>query len=140
LRDRVVIGLLQASLDGLARVLLDGGPSRVFSQSDAKLVEEDLQLLKEFFTAGGDGIPRGVVENVAAPVQQILKLYSLETYAVIENLRHASEQMASGSNAHGNGSKTASDADTLLRVLCHRNENEASNFLKKQYKLPKSAG
>lgn len=140
LRDRVVIGLLQASLDGLVRVLLDGGPSRVFSQGDAKLVEEDLQLLKEFFTAGGDGIPRGVVENVAAPVQQILKLYSLETYAVIENLRHASEQMASGSNAHGNGSKTASDADTLLRVLCHRNENEASNFLKKQYKLPKSAG
>ncbi|GLJ39640.1 hypothetical protein SUGI_0810350 [Cryptomeria japonica] len=140
LRDRVVIGLLQASLDGLARVLLDGGPSRVFSQADAKLVEEDLQILKEFFMAGGDGIPRGVVENAAALVQQILKLYSLETHAVIENMRHASEQMATGSNAHRNGNKTANDADTILRVLCHRSDSEASNFLKKQYKLPKSAG
>lgn len=32
--------------DGLLRVLLDGGPSRVFSQGDAKLFEEDLDVLK----------------------------------------------------------------------------------------------
>lgn len=32
--------------DGLVRVLLDGGPSRIFSQSDAKLFEEDLDILK----------------------------------------------------------------------------------------------
>nr|GMD37582.1 protein unc-13 homolog [Ipomoea batatas] len=35
LRDRVVTGLLQASLDGLLRVILDGGPSRIFYASDA---------------------------------------------------------------------------------------------------------
>ena len=76
LRDRIVTSLLQAALvcafaflhiyykktfslilftfffffiisqDGLLRVLLDGGPSRVFSTSDAKMFEEDLEVLK----------------------------------------------------------------------------------------------
>lgn len=32
--------------DGLQRVVLDGGASRVFSQADAKLLEEDLEVLK----------------------------------------------------------------------------------------------
>lgn len=32
--------------DGLLRVLLDGGPSRIFYPADAKLLEEDLEVLK----------------------------------------------------------------------------------------------
>lgn len=32
--------------DGFLRVILDGGPSRVFSLADAKLLEEDLEVLK----------------------------------------------------------------------------------------------
>jgi len=32
--------------DGLLRVILDGGPSRVFFPGDAKLLEEDLEALK----------------------------------------------------------------------------------------------
>ncbi|CAI9302177.1 unnamed protein product [Lactuca saligna] len=39
LRDRIVTSLLQASLDGLFRVLLDGGPLRLFTPSDAKFLE-----------------------------------------------------------------------------------------------------
>lgn len=39
----VIILLCQ---DGLLRVLLDGGPSRVFFPSDAKLLEDDLEILK----------------------------------------------------------------------------------------------
>ncbi|CAH8321519.1 unnamed protein product [Eruca vesicaria subsp. sativa] len=46
LRDRVVTSLLQASLDGLLRVLLDGGPSRVFHPSKSKLLEEYVEVLK----------------------------------------------------------------------------------------------
>lgn len=34
--------------DGLLRVILDGGPSRLFTVSDAKLLEEDLEVLKVF--------------------------------------------------------------------------------------------
>lgn len=32
--------------DGLLRVILDGGPSRVFFPGDAKFLEEDLEVLK----------------------------------------------------------------------------------------------
>lgn len=46
LRDRAVLSLLQASLEGLQRVLLDGGPLRAFSAADGELLEEDLTVLK----------------------------------------------------------------------------------------------
>ncbi|KAF3624685.1 putative transcription factor HBP-1b(c1)-like [Capsicum annuum] len=133
LRDRVVTGLLQASLDGLLRVILDGGPSRVFSVADAKLLEEDLEILKEFFISGGDGLPRGVVENQVAHVRQVIKLHCYETREIIEDLRSASELEMQG----GRG-KLGADTKTLLRILCHRGESEASQFVKKQFKIPKS--
>ncbi|KAJ7207695.1 hypothetical protein O6H91_Y482800 [Diphasiastrum complanatum] len=138
LRDRVVLGLLQASMEGFVRVLLDGGPFRGFGQTDIGMLEEDLHVLKDFFIADGDGLPRGVVENMAASVQQILTLYSLETYVVIESFRRASEQMVTGTTIQKEGLRSASDADALLRVLCHRTDPDASKFLKKQYKLPKT--
>lgn len=33
---------------------------------------------QDFFIADGEGLPKGVVENAAASVQQILNLYSLD--------------------------------------------------------------
>ncbi|KAL8061867.1 hypothetical protein ABFX02_02G110600 [Erythranthe guttata] len=134
LRDRVVTGLLQASLDGLIRVVLDGGPSRLFTPADAKLLEEDLEVLKEFFISGGDGLPRGVVENQVARIRQIIKLQSYESRELIEDLKSASEMEMQG----GRG-RLGADAKTLIRILCHRSDSEASQFLKKQYKIPKSA-
>eukprot|EP00897_Mesotaenium_endlicherianum_P006868 jgi/Mesen1/6209/ME000320S05407 len=136
LRDRVVLGLLQACLSGLLRVLLDGGPARIFAQSDSEMLEEDLVALKDFFVAEGDGLPRTVVENTAAQIGQILNLYSLETSIVIDSYRRASE--SSGSNGVVRG-RSVLDSETLLRVLCHRADREASKFLKKVYKLPKVA-
>ncbi|XWS57034.1 hypothetical protein CRYUN_Cryun09bG0137000 [Craigia yunnanensis] len=126
LRDRVVTSLLQASLEGILRVLLDGGPSRVFFPSDAKLLEEDLEILKEFFISGGDGLPRGVVENQVARVRLVVKLQGLETRELVEDLRSSS-------------GKLGADNQTLLRILCHRDDSVASQFVKKQYKIPKSS-
>lgn len=137
LRDRVVLSLLQASLDGLLRVLLDGGPSRMFAPSDAEALDEDLNVLKDFFIAEGDGLPRAVVENTAAPVVQILNLYALETSIVVDNYKHASEAASPGANGSQGRGRGPTDADTLLRVLCHRADRDASKFLKKVYKLPK---
>ncbi|XP_076897229.1 protein unc-13 homolog [Bidens hawaiensis] len=130
LRDRIVTSLLQASLDGLVRVLLDGGPARLFIPSDAKSLEEDLEVLKEFFISGGDGLPRGVVENQVARVRQVIKLQGYETRELIDDLKSASAT---------DRSKLGADSKTLLRILCHRCDSEASQFLKKQYKIPKSA-
>lgn len=130
LRDRVVTGLLQASVDGLLRVILDGGPSRVFLPSDAKLLEDDLGHLKEFFISGGDGLPRGTVENLVARIRPIINLLSYETRVLIDDLKDVSQ---------GGKSRFGADAKTLLRILCHRSDSEASQFLKKQFKIPKSA-
>lgn len=124
-------GLLQASLDGLHRVLLDGGPSRIFFPTDAKLLEEDLEFLKEFFISGGDGLPRGTVENLFARVRPVINLHSYETRVLIDDLKFANQ---------GNRSRLGADFETLLRILCHRSDSEASQFLKKQYKFPKSSG
>ncbi|KAF8403660.1 hypothetical protein HHK36_011764 [Tetracentron sinense] len=134
LRDRIVTGLLQASLDGFLRVILDGGPSRVFFPNDAKLLEEDLETLKEFFISGGDGLPRGVVENQVARVRHIVKLHECETRVLIDDLKSAS-----GLEMQGNRSRLGADPQALLRILCHRSDSEASQFLKKQYKLPRSS-
>ncbi|XP_023636309.1 uncharacterized protein LOC17883068 isoform X2 [Capsella rubella] len=134
LRDRIVTSLLQASLDGLLRVLLDGGSSRVFHPSESKLLEEDVEVLKEFFISGGDGLPRGVVENQVSRVRLVVKLHGYETRELIDDLRSRSSlEMQQG----GKG-KLGADTQTLVRVLCHRNDSEASQFLKKQYKIPKS--
>ncbi|CAJ1978016.1 unnamed protein product [Sphenostylis stenocarpa] len=134
LRDRIVTSLLQASLDGLLRVILDGGPSRVFFPGDAKFLEEDLEILKEFFISGGDGLPRGVVENQVARVRHVIKLHGYETRELIEDLKSAS-----GMEMQGGKSKLGTDSKTLLRILCHRSDSEASQFLKKQYKIPSSS-
>lgn len=32
------------------------------------------------------------------------------------------------------------DAQTLVRVLCHKKDREASKFLKRKYQLPTSSG
>ncbi|WCJ39153.1 hypothetical protein M5689_020165 [Euphorbia peplus] len=133
LRDRVVTSLLQASLDGLFRVLLDGGPLRVFFPADARLLEEDLEILKEFFISGGDGLPRGVVENHVARVRHIVKLHSYETRELVDDLKSSSMER------HGAGGKLGADTQTLLRILCHRSDSEAAQFLKKQFKIPKSS-
>ncbi|XP_010097920.2 uncharacterized protein LOC21392690 [Morus notabilis] len=133
LRDHIVTSLLQAALDGLLRVLLDGGPLRLFSKGDQKLFEEDLEVLKEFFISGGDGLPRGVVENQVARVRHVVKLHGYETRELIEDLKSAGSLEMQGTR-----SKLGADSKTLVRILCHRTDPEASQFLKKQYKIPKS--
>ncbi|WJX56633.1 Protein unc-13, variant 2 [Trifolium repens] len=111
LRDRVVTGLLQASLDGLLRVLLDGGPSQLFLPSDAKLMEEDLEVLKEFFISGGDGLPWGVLQNQVTRTREL-----------IDDLKSAIEMLM-----HGSGSKLVL-IPRHLRVSCHRSVNLCSTI------------
>ncbi|KAI9115371.1 hypothetical protein K1719_013690 [Acacia pycnantha] len=112
--------------DGLLRVILDGGPSRVFFPADAKLLQEDLEVLKEFFISGGDGLPRGIVENQVARVRDVIKLHGYETRELVEDLKSAS-----GMEMPGGKSRLGADSKTLIRILYHRSDSEASQFLKK---------
>lgn len=118
-----------------------------------------LIYVQEFFISGGDGLPRGVVENQVARVRQVIKLQGYEVsssrifilfvYNFTENVkcciithlplqtRELIDDIKSASAT--DRSKLGADTQTLLRILCHRGDSEASQFLKKQYKIPKSA-
>ncbi|KAF6133951.1 hypothetical protein GIB67_040715 [Kingdonia uniflora] len=142
LRDQVVLSICRATLDCYVWVLLDGGPSRMFANTDFRMMQEDLNLLKEFFEAEGDGLPPAVVEKEAKLAQEILGLYTLQTEHVIEMLMTASEQISTGSDCSTStisGRRGVEDSQTLLRVLCHKKDREASKFLKRQYQLPPSS-
>ena len=78
------------------------------------------------------------MDGASSFVQQVLRLFELETSVLLEKFRVASEQLV-GSNGVGKGRSTSMSADTLLRVLCHRGDRDASKFLKKHLKLPKVA-
>lgn len=68
--------------------------------------------------------------------EQKLRLFFSQTNQIIESFKRSGEQMAAGANPTRTGStRYASDADTLLRVLCHRIDPVASKFLKTKLKL-----
>ncbi|KAJ6713241.1 PROTEIN UNC-13-like protein [Salix purpurea] len=112
LRDRIVTSLLQASLDGFLRVILDGGPSRYFSPGDAKILEDDIEVLKEFFISGGDGLPRGVVENHVARARHVIKLHSYESRELIEDLKSVS-----GVERQRGGSRLGADTPDIVENI-----------------------
>ncbi|CAK7335470.1 unnamed protein product [Dovyalis caffra] len=139
LRDLVVLSICRASLEGYVWVLLDGGPSRAFSESDITMMEDDLNVLKEFFVAEGEGLPCSLVEQEAKFAQQTLSLFSLQTETVIHMLMNASKHISMRVESHKQGHVGLEDAHTLVRVLCHKKDREASKFLKLQYELPMSS-
>uniref|UniRef100_A0A1D1XXQ8 GTP-dependent nucleic acid-binding protein engD n=1 Tax=Anthurium amnicola TaxID=1678845 RepID=A0A1D1XXQ8_9ARAE len=139
LRDQVILSVCQASMEGFLWILLDGGPSRAFSEVDISMVQEDLNMLKELFIASGDGLPHAVVQKEAKLTQQILDVYELKTQTIIEMLMSASEHISVESDPRKQEKRLATDADTLLRILCHKKDREASKFLKRHYHLPKSS-
>jgi hypothetical protein len=58
-------------------------------------------------------------------------IFSLpQTRVLIDDLREVTQ---------GGKSKLGGDSRTLLRVLCHRNDSEASHYVKKHFKIPSSA-
>lgn len=139
LRDFVVLSICRASLEGYVWVLLDGGPSRAFSNSDITMMEDDLNTLKEFFIAGGEGLPRSLVEREAKYAEEILGLFTLQSETLIRMLMSASENISLDLDPQNHGPMHVEDANTLVRVLCHKKDRQSSKFLKQQYHLPISS-
>ncbi|KAJ3680132.1 hypothetical protein LUZ60_016410 [Juncus effusus] len=135
LRDQVVSSIFRASMEGYIWILLDGGPSRVFSEKDVELMQEDLIVLKDLFIANGHGLPPDFVETESKLTVQILDLYSHKTETIIDMLTNASEQI----NGNNSNSNPTNDVQTLLRILCHKKDKNASHFLKLHYELPRSS-
>ncbi|KAJ6823985.1 uncharacterized protein M6B38_130005 [Iris pallida] len=141
--NRVITALMKASFDGFLLVLLAGGPSRAFTRQDSQILEEDFESLKDLYLADGDGLPEELVEKAAAQVRNVLPLFRMDTESLIERFKLLIVE------AHGPAAKSRyplpptsghwspAEPNTILRVLCYRNEDAASKFLKKTYNFPK---
>lgn len=142
-RTRIVADIMKAAFDGFLLVLLAGGPSRAFSRQDCQIIEDDFEALKELFWANGDGLPTDVVNKFSATVRDVLPLYRTDTESLVERFRQLTLETY-GSSAKSrlplpptSGQWNPTEPNTLLRVLCYRNDEVASRFLKKTYNLPK---
>ncbi|KAJ0971438.1 hypothetical protein J5N97_019397 [Dioscorea zingiberensis] len=139
LRDHVITAIMKTSYNAFLRVLLAGGPSRAFSHQDYQILEDDFTALKGLFM---DELPEELVEKASTQVRNVLGLHRLDTANLIELFK----QMIT--EAHGSVAKSIyppptsgywspTEANTVLRVLCHRDDKTASKFLKQTYDLPK---
>lgn len=142
-RTRLVADVMRASLDGFLLVLLAGGPSRAFSRQDSQLIEDDFKSLKDLFWANGDGLPTDVINKFSTTVRDVLPLFRTDTESLIEQFRRLTLETY-GTSAKSrlplpptSGQWSPTEPNTLLRVLCYRNDDAASKFLKKIYNLPK---
>lgn len=139
--------LMKASFDAFLMVLLAGGNSRVFNRSDHQIIKEDFESLNRVFCACGEGlIAESVVEREAEVVEGIIALMGQSTEQLMDDFNTAScETSGVGVNGHDNkmpmppttGKWNRSDPNTILRVLCHRNDRAANFFLKRTFQLAK---
>ncbi|KAL6207769.1 hypothetical protein ACLB2K_018723 [Fragaria x ananassa] len=142
-RTRIITDIMRASFDGFLLVLLAGGPSRVFSRKDSQIIEDDFKSLKDLFWANGDGLPSELIDKYTTTVRGVLPLFRTDTESLIERFRRVTLE-SYGSSARSrlplpptSGQWNPTEPNTLLRVLCYRNDEAASKFLKKTYNLPK---
>jgi len=144
--------VMKASFEAFLMVLLAGGTERAFVRSDYDTVLEDFRSLKRAFCTSGEGlVAEEVVDREAEVVEGIIALMGLPTERLIEEFSIAACE-SSGTGGIGGGMDTPrrvlpmppttgrwnrSDPNTVLRVLCHRNDDLANHFLKKAFQLPK---
>ncbi|KAL8498329.1 hypothetical protein ACS0TY_021594 [Phlomoides rotata] len=142
-RTRVIVDLMKASFEGYLLVLLAGGPSRAFTVQDTRIIEEDFKFLTDLFWSNGDGLPADVIDKLSATVKGVLSLFQMGSESLIEQFKHVTLD-DDGASAKSRlplppttGQWSPNDPNTILRVLCNRNDKMASKFLKKSFDLPK---
>ncbi|KAL5542331.1 hypothetical protein UlMin_010041 [Ulmus minor] len=139
--------VMKASFEAYLMVLLAGGSSRIFCRSDHEMIEEDFDSLKRVFCTCGEGlIAEGVVDREAETVEGVIALMGQCTEQLMEDFSIVTCEK-SGIGLVGTGQKLPmppttgrwhrSDPNTILRVLCHRNDRSANQFLKRTFQLAK---
>lgn len=63
---------------------------RLYIPDDIDYVEQDLEQLKGLFLADGQGLPAEDVDNLCAPVVDLLNVLQLETGILIKNFKDVS--------------------------------------------------
>jgi hypothetical protein len=139
--------VMKASFEAFLTVLLAGGCSRVFYRSDYPMIVEDFANLKRTFCTCGEGLMNEeAVEKEAEIVEGVIALMDDSTEKLMEDFSILACE-ASGIGVVGSGHNlpmppttgrwNRADPNTILRVLCHRNDKAANHFLKKAFQLAK---
>ncbi|KAF9586854.1 hypothetical protein IFM89_039929 [Coptis chinensis] len=139
--------VMKATFEAFLMVLLAGGYNRTFTKSDYVMIDDDFRSLKIVFCTAGEGlVAEQVVEKEAEIVEAIIGLMGQSTDQLIEDFSILACE-ASGMGVVGVGQKVPmppttgrwnrADPNTILRVLCHRNDSVANRFLKTTYQLAK---
>ncbi|KAI4377088.1 hypothetical protein MLD38_014774 [Melastoma candidum] len=143
-RTRVITNVMKASFDGFLLILLAGGPCRAFALEDCQIIEEDFKFLEELFWSNGDGLPADLINKYSSSVKSILPLFRANTDSLIEQFKRTTLETC-GPSAKSKlplpptpAEWSPNEPNTLLRVLCLRNDPSATKFLKKTYNLPKT--
>ncbi|KAL3648753.1 hypothetical protein CASFOL_005156 [Castilleja foliolosa] len=142
--------VIKATFEAYLMVLLAGGSSRMFSRSDHAIIEEDFEEMKRVLCTCGDGlIGEEEVERESETVEGVVALMGESTEQLIEDFSIVACEV-SGIGVVGIGKKlpmppttgrwNRSDPNTILRVLCHRDDAAANLFLKRMFHLPRRSG
>ncbi|KAL7616610.1 hypothetical protein Lser_V15G02855 [Lactuca serriola] len=141
--------VVRASFDAYLTILLAGGSSRNFTRTDFRLIEQDLKDLKRVFSKCGEGlIVEDVIDRETETAEGVVALMGQSTEQLVEEFTTlVCEASGVGMMSGGSGQKlpmppttgkwSSTDPNTILRILCHRNEGAANMFLKKAFQLPK---
>ncbi|KAJ4951979.1 hypothetical protein NE237_028811 [Protea cynaroides] len=141
-RSNLIVEVMKASFDGFLLVLLAGGPSRAFSQQDAQIIEDDFKSLRDLFWSNGDGLPSDLIGKSSKTVEDVLPLFHVNSQSLIDNFRLRTLETYGTTKSRlplppTSGQWDRDEPNTLLRILCYRNDEAATKFLKKTYNLPK---
>lgn len=138
--------VIKATFDSFLMVLLAGGSNRVYNRSDHQVIKDDFEGLKRLFVNCWEGLKvEEIVGKEAEVVEGVIDLMGESTEQLMEDFSTLSCE-TSGLGI-GNGQKLPmppttrkwhrADPNTILRVLCHRNDKIANQFLKRTFQLAK---
>lgn len=126
--------VMKVSFDAFSTVLLAGGSSRSFTRYDHKMIEDDFNDLKRLFSTCGDGlIDENVVDREVETVDGVVALMGKSTEELVGSLGEKEKVVMPRTSMEWD----STDPNTILRVLCYRNESGANLFLKKTFQIPK---
>ncbi|KAL6648832.1 hypothetical protein ACP70R_013056 [Stipagrostis hirtigluma subsp. patula] len=137
--------VMKASFQAFLTVLLAGGSDRSFTTEDHAMIEEDFRSLKRAFCTRGEGlVAEDVVESEAQAAEGVVALMGQTAEQLVEEFGIVTcESSGAGSAGQRLPMPTTTrrwsrtDPNTILRVLCHRDGEVASHFLKRAFQLPK---
>ncbi|RVW28806.1 hypothetical protein CK203_096908 [Vitis vinifera] len=146
-RIRPALRILKQNLTLLGAILTDRAQALAIKKSDHEMIEEDFDSLKRVFCTCGEGLmAEDVVEREAETVEGVVTLMGQNTEQLMEDFSILACE-ASGIGVVGAGQRlpmppttgrwNRADPNTILRVLCYRNDRAANLFLKRTFQLAK---